>query len=75
MHSASSWKHPEVTAVFDVDPSAAAVTRNRLLPRLAAEDVLIAAPHLLFPGLGRLPQRGKAYSWAPVAFSEQWVEK
>src|SRR6267142_2029934 len=47
-------KHPEVTAVFDVDPSAAAVTRNRLLPRLAGEDGLIAAPHLLLPGLGRL---------------------
>ncbi|HYS08541.1 MAG TPA: MBL fold metallo-hydrolase, partial [Myxococcales bacterium] len=42
-------KHPEVTAVFDADPAAAAVTRNRLLARLAAEDVLIAAPHLLFP--------------------------
>jgi glyoxylase-like metal-dependent hydrolase (beta-lactamase superfamily II) len=68
-------KHPEVTAVFDADPAAAAVTRNRLLPRLAGEDVLIAAPHLLFPGLGRLHKEGKAYSWAPVAFAEQWVEK
>jgi len=68
-------KHPEVTAVFDADPAAAAVTRNRLLARLAAEDVLIAAPHLLFPGLGRLHKEGKAYSWAPVAFAEQWVEK
>src|SRR5467141_3025475 len=68
-------KHPEVTAVFDADPAAAALTRNRLLHRLADEDVLIAAPHLLFPGLGRLHKEGKAYSWAPVAFAEQWVEK
>jgi len=68
-------KHPEVTAVFDADHAAAALTRNRLLHRLAGEDVLIAAPHLLFPGLGRLHKEGKAYSWAPVAFAEQWVEK
>src|SRR5712671_5517234 len=68
-------KHPEITAVFDADPAAAAVTRNRLLARLAGDDVLIAAPHFLFPGLGRLHKEGKAYSWAPVAFAQQWVEK
>jgi hypothetical protein len=61
--------------VFDIDPAAAAATRNQLLPKLAGEDVLIAAPHLLFPGLGRLHKEGKGYSWAPVAFTEQWVEK
>jgi glyoxylase-like metal-dependent hydrolase (beta-lactamase superfamily II) len=68
-------QHPEVTVVFDIDPAAAAATRNQLLPKLAGEDVLIAAPHLLFPGLGRLHKEGKGYSWAPVAFTEQWVEK
>jgi glyoxylase-like metal-dependent hydrolase (beta-lactamase superfamily II) len=68
-------QHPEVTAVFDIDPTAAAATRHQLLPKLAGEDVLIAAPHLLFPGLGRLHKEGKGYSWAPVAFTEQWVEK
>src|SRR6266481_461432 len=68
-------QHPEVTAVFDIDQAAAAATRNQLLLKLAGEDVLIAAPHLLFPGLGRLHKEGKGYSWAPVAFTEQWVEK
>ena len=68
-------QHPEVTVVFDIDPTAAAATRNQLLPKLADEGVVIAAPHLLFPGLGRLHKEGKAYSWAPVAFAEQWVEK
>jgi hypothetical protein len=46
-----------------------------LLFKLAHEDVVIAAPHLLFPGLGRLHKQGKSYSWAPVAFTEQWAEK
>src|SRR5438128_120307 len=68
-------QHPEVTAVFDIDPTAAAATRSQLLPKLAGEDVVIAAPHLLFPGLGRLHKDGRDYSWAPVAFTEQWVEK
>ena len=68
-------QHPEVTAVFDIDPTAAAATRSQLLPKLAGEDVVIAAPHLLFPGLGRLHKDGRGYSWAPVAFTEQWVEK
>jgi glyoxylase-like metal-dependent hydrolase (beta-lactamase superfamily II) len=68
-------QHPEVTAVFDIDPAAAAATRSQLLPKLAGEDVVIAGPHLLFPGLGRLHKEGRGYSWAPVAFTEQWADK
>jgi glyoxylase-like metal-dependent hydrolase (beta-lactamase superfamily II) len=64
-------QHPEVTVVFDIDPTAAAATRNQLLPNLAREDVLIAGPHMLFPSLGRLHKEGSAYSWAPVAFTDQ----
>ncbi len=67
--------HPEVTVVFDIDPTAAAATRSQLLPKLADEDVVIASPHLLFPGLGRLHKAGRGYSWAPVTFTEQWAEK
>jgi glyoxylase-like metal-dependent hydrolase (beta-lactamase superfamily II) len=67
-------QHPEVTAVFDIDQTAAAATRNQLLSRLAREDVLIAGPHTaLFPGLGRLRKEGSGYSWAPVVFTDQWV--
>jgi len=67
-------QHPEVTVVFDIDPIAAAATRNQLLPRLAREDVVIAGPHMLFPGLGRLLREGSGYSWTPVPFTDQWVE-
>jgi glyoxylase-like metal-dependent hydrolase (beta-lactamase superfamily II) len=66
---------PKVTVVFDVDPTAAAVTREQLLRKLASEDVLIAGPHMLFPGFGRLHREGSGYSWAPVAFTDQWAEK
>jgi glyoxylase-like metal-dependent hydrolase (beta-lactamase superfamily II) len=68
-------QHPEVTVVFDIDPSAAAAVRNQLLSKLAHEDVVIAGPHMLFPGLGRLHKEGSGYSWTPVAFTDQWVDQ
>src|ERR1700704_5154188 len=65
-------QHPEVTAIFDIDQTAAAATRLQLLTRLAREDVLIAGPHMNFPALGRLRKEGSEYSWAPVVFTDQW---
>src|SRR5258707_13297938 len=35
-------QHPEITAIFDIDQTAAAETRHQLLSKLAGEDVLIA---------------------------------
>src|ERR1700676_5543733 len=67
-------QHPELTVVFDIDPVAAAATRKQLLLKLASEDVVIAGPHMLFPGLGRLHKEGSGYSWAPVAFTDQWIQ-
>ncbi len=68
-------QHPELTVVFDIDPTAAAATRNQLLPRLAREGVVIAGPHMSFPGLGRLHKEGSGYSWAPVVFTDRWDER
>src|SRR5216683_716206 len=68
-------KHPEVTAVFDIDQTEAAATRNRLLAMLSREDVLIAGPHMAFPSLGRLHKDENGYNWAPVVFTDQWVER
>ena len=69
-------QHPEVTAIFDIDQTAAAATRNQLLSKLAREDVLIAALHTsLFPALGRLRKDGNGYSWVPVVFTDRWDER
>src|SRR5580698_7902914 len=65
-------QHPEITVVFDIDPTAAAATRNQLLSKLAHEEVLIATPHSsFFPPVGRLRKEGNGYSWAPVTFTDQ----
>src|SRR6202166_4660768 len=66
---------PKITVVFDVDPTAASATRDQLLRKLASEDVLIAGPHMLFPGVGRLHKEGSGYNWTPVQFNDQSVEK
>src|SRR5882672_1012105 len=66
---------PTITVVFDVDPTAALATWDQLLRKLANEDVLIAGPHMLFPGLGRLHKESGTYRWAPVAFTDYWDEK
>jgi glyoxylase-like metal-dependent hydrolase (beta-lactamase superfamily II) len=69
-------QHPEVTAIFDIDQTTAAATRNQLLPKLAAENVLIATPHSsVFPPLGRLRKEGSGYSWVPVVFTDRWDER
>jgi len=69
-------QHPEVTAIFDIDQTAAAATRNQLLSKLVRESVLIAAPHAsLFPALGRLRKDRSGYSWVPVVFTDRWDEK
>ncbi len=68
-------QHPEVTALFDIDQTAAAATRHQLLAKLAREDVLIAGPHMNFPALGRLREEGSGYGWAPVVFTDQWDKR
>src|SRR2546428_1328439 len=68
-------KHPEITAVFDLDPAAAAAGRNQLLPQLAGEGGLFASAHPVVSWLGRLDKGGKRYNWAPVALADQWVGK
>jgi glyoxylase-like metal-dependent hydrolase (beta-lactamase superfamily II) len=67
--------HPEVSVVFDVDPAAAVAMRKKLLPALADGKVLIAGPHMAFPGAGRLRKDGNVYTWAPVLFTDQWIPR
>src|SRR6266849_6253956 len=68
-------KHPELGVVFDVGLAAAVATRKKLLPTLVDGTVLIAGPHLVFPGVGRLHEDGNAYGWAPILFTDQWIPR
>jgi glyoxylase-like metal-dependent hydrolase (beta-lactamase superfamily II) len=67
--------HPDITVVFDIDHAHAAATRNKLLATLAREDVMIAGPHMPFPGVGRLRKEANGYVWAPATFTDLWAER
>ncbi len=68
-------KHPEVSVVFDINPAAAVAMRKKLLPTLVDGNVLIAGPHLAFPGVGRLYKDGNAYGWLPIQFTDHWTAR
>jgi glyoxylase-like metal-dependent hydrolase (beta-lactamase superfamily II) len=53
---------PEIVYVSDVDATAAAATRQRVLGELAHEGVEVIASH--FPGRGRFERAGKGFRWA-----------
>lgn len=61
--------NPSVTVVFDVDSKAAAAQRKTALADLAKQGALVGAPHIAFPGIGRLRKDGKGYAWVPVNYS------
>jgi len=65
------FARPEVTITYDVDQAAARDQRQAQLARYAAQGVLIAGPHLEFPGVGRLRVEGRGYHYYPVAFTDR----
>jgi glyoxylase-like metal-dependent hydrolase (beta-lactamase superfamily II) len=67
--------HADITVVFDIDHAAAAAMRKSLFPMLARESEMIAGPHMPFPGMGRLRKEANGYVWAPVIFTDQWVDR
>lgn len=53
-HSVISFEHPDWLNESDMDRDQGAVARKRLLDRLAADKVGLAATHLPAPGFGRV---------------------
>ncbi|MCP3062654.1 MBL fold metallo-hydrolase [Myxococcus sp. K38C18041901] len=60
---------PGVTIRFDLDSTAAARQRRKAMSDAAAKGYLVAAPHISFPGIGRVLADGKGFAWAPVHYS------
>ena len=55
--------------------SAAAATRNQLLPKLAREDVWIAGPHSHVLPWVACVRRGVGIARRPVVFTDQWDKR
>jgi glyoxylase-like metal-dependent hydrolase (beta-lactamase superfamily II) len=59
---------PAVTITFDQDQSKARSVRQHAFAEFAREETLIAAPHLQFPGVGRIKPAGNGYRWVALPY-------
>ena len=50
---------------YDNDMKLGEATRRTTLTRLAASNEWVFAPHLPFPGVGRIRAKGEGFSWEP----------
>src|SRR5882672_8513912 len=66
---------PDISLRFDSDAAAAATTRRKLLEDAARKGYIVAPDHLPFPGLGHIRKDGRAYTWVPVDYVNDAVEK
>lgn len=69
---AVQFSEPGVTIAYDEDPARAAAVRQAQFAAFAGERMLIAAPHLPFPGIGhvRVGSSG-GYDWVPVTYTNR----
>jgi glyoxylase-like metal-dependent hydrolase (beta-lactamase superfamily II) len=67
------FPQPQITIVYDVDPSAAANQRAKQFSSLAADRLLVAAAHFPFPGIGHLRQETTGFSWVPVDYVDRVI--
>ncbi len=59
---------PEVTISFDWEQPKASAARINLFDMAAKDNILIAAVHLPFPGLGTLRKEGTSYAYTPLSW-------
>lgn len=70
MHVAAvQFDRPAVTIAFDSNTRAAAAERKRAFADAAANNYLVAAAHVSFPGIGRVRPNGRGYIWLPVNYA------
>ena len=68
---AVQFPNPRVTITFDQNPSQARDVRLNAFTHFAADGALIAAPHLPFPGVGRIRADGPGYRWYPIEYADR----
>ena len=67
-HYVASFARPDWEFSMDDDPAAAAVTRRRLLDRVATENTPVIGYHLPFPALGYVERTETAFSFRPATY-------
>ncbi len=67
-HPALFVRHPDWSALFDMDADQARATRHRMLALMAEERLPVAFYHAPFPAAGHIAKAGGAYEFVPL----QW---
>ena len=57
---------PEISATFDVDANAAAVTRRQVLDYAAGNNIPIGGIHIVYPGVGTVEVEGEGFKFTPA---------
>ncbi|MEZ0171467.1 MBL fold metallo-hydrolase [Microvirga sp. TS319] len=68
-HPALFVRHPDWSAVFDMDADQARATRHRMLDMAASERAQVAFYHAPFPSTGHIAKEGNGYRFVPVQWS------
>ncbi len=69
---AVQFPNPNITVIYDVDPKVASAVRNQQFALLAQNRMLVAAPHLPFPGVGHLrAEPSGGYTWVPIDYTNR----
>ncbi|WP_108484260.1 MBL fold metallo-hydrolase [Oceaniglobus ichthyenteri] len=68
-HYVWSLAHPEWEVRFDMDKSAAAQSRKKILGMVAAERIPLVGYHMPFPGVGYVDTRGEGgFAYVPLSY-------
>jgi len=67
-HYVWSLGHPDWEVKFDMDKTAAAATRRRLLGMLAADGIPFVGYHMPWPGIGYVEAQGDGFRYAPTSY-------
>ena len=60
------FPNPDISATFDVDPKAAAVSRRQIIGYAASNNIPIGGMHIAYPGIGTVEADGTGYGFTPV---------
>jgi glyoxylase-like metal-dependent hydrolase (beta-lactamase superfamily II) len=64
-HYAVEFEHPDWLTPTRRDAAAMLASRQRVFPRIVADDALVTWSHARFPGWGRIVTAGDGYRWQP----------
>ncbi len=65
------FPNPSITVAFDYRPKEAAAQRVKHFAPLAKSRILVAGPHLPYPGLGHLRAEEQGYTFVPVDYRDR----